>query len=184
MSRIGKKPVIIPDGVEVQLKGNAISVKGPKGSLDLTVDPVIKIEYDADAKQVSFSRKNNLKQTRCKHGLYRSLFNNNVIGVTQGYKKVLLIEGVGYRAVLNGKNIELNIGFTDKKIVEIPDDITVDLPKPTQIEVTGIDKQKVGHIAALIRRFYPPEPYKGKGIRYEDEVVRRKVGKTFAAEGA
>ena len=184
MSQIGRKPVVIPDKVEVQISGNEISVKGPQGALSLTVDPVISFTYDQDKKEVTFTPAQETKQSKAFHGLFRSLFNNNVIGVTEGYKKILLIEGVGYRAALNGKNLELNIGFCDTKVVVIPDGITAELPKATIIEISGIDKQKVGQVAADIRSLYPPEPYKGKGIRYHDEVVRRKVGKTFAAEGA
>ena len=184
MSKIGKKPVLIPHTVEVQINGKEISVKGPKGSLSLTVGPIINFAYDREKREVTFSPAKETKRSKAMHGLFRSLFNNNVIGVSKGYKKILLIEGVGYRAALNGKKLELNIGFCDTKVVVIPDGITAELPKPTQIEISGIDKQKVGQVAADIRSLYPPEPYKGKGIRYHDEVVRRKVGKTFAAEGA
>jgi len=183
MSQIGKKPVFIPDDAEVQINGSEISVKGPKGSLSLTVDSIIGFKYDQDSRAVTFVPVNKTKDSKAKHGLYRSLFNNNVIGVTEGYTKILLIEGVGYRAALNGSNLELNIGFCDTKVIPIPDDITAELPKPIRIEISGIDKQKVGQVAADIRSVYPPEPYKGKGIRYHDEYVRRKVGKTFAAEG-
>lgn len=183
MSQIGKKPVVIPEGVEVQIDGNSISVKGPKGTMSLTVDPVIGFEYEKEKKEVVFSPVRETKNSKAMHGLYRSLFSNNVVGVSEGYKKTLLIEGVGYRAALNGSNLELNIGFCDTKVVSVPDGITAELPKPTVIEISGVDKQKVGQVAADIRSLYPPEPYKGKGIRYHDEVVRRKVGKTFAAEG-
>ena len=176
MSRIGKLPVAIPAGVEIKLEdGNVITVKGPKGTLTrkLADDMNIAIEEG----QVVVTRPNDLKRSKSLHGLTRTLINNMVIGVTQGYEKTLEINGVGYRCQKSGKNVTLTLGYSHPVIVSDSDDITLDVPDPNTIIVKGIDKQKVGQIASEIRGKRPPEPYKGKGIKYANEVIRRKEGK-------
>ena len=183
MSRIGKQSVKLPDSVELSREGRNVAVKGPKGSLSLEVADTIKVSYDEASREVSFERTDDSRQNRAFHGLFRSLFNNMVIGVTEGYRKVLQIVGVGYRAALKGSAVELSIGYSDARLLPIPKGISVEIPEPTRIEVSGIDKQLVGQFAADIRKQRPPEPYKGKGIMYAGEAIRRKVGKSFAAEG-
>ena len=175
MSRIGKAPISLPSGVEVKVTGNNVEVKGAKGTLDQKIDPSISVGVDDGI--VTVSRTNDERSTRALHGLYRSLISNMVLGVSEGYTKELTAVGVGYRAALKGKDIELQVGFSHPVNVEAPDGITFEVPEPTRIIVTGIDKQKVGQVAANIRSVRPPEPYKGKGIRYKDEHVRRKAGK-------
>jgi large subunit ribosomal protein L6 len=175
MSRIGKKPLAIPDGVTVEIKPELVSVKGPKGELDQAVSGDMKV-LQTDG-TLTVERPTDRGEHRALHGLTRSLIANMVEGVTQGYEKRLEIQGVGYRARLQGKALELSVGYSHPISVTAPDGIEFEVPAPTQIVVRGIDKQLVGEVAARIRRTRPPEPYKGKGIRYEGEHVRRKVGK-------
>jgi large subunit ribosomal protein L6 len=175
MSRIGNAPITVTSGVEVKVTGNTVQVKGPKGTLNQVVDPTISVSVDDGI--VTVARANDERSTKALHGLYRSLISNMVLGVSEGYTKELTAVGVGYRATLKGNNIELLVGFSHPVNIEAPDGITFEVPEPTKIIVTGIDKQKVGQVAANIRSVRPPEPYKGKGIRYKDEHVRRKAGK-------
>ncbi|MFH1706445.1 MAG: 50S ribosomal protein L6 [Planctomycetota bacterium] len=183
MSRLGKKPVPVPAAVQVTSQGQNISVKGPKGVLTLTVSDKIRFDYRAQDRQIVFERTEESREARCRHGLFRSLVNNMVIGVSEGYRKVLLIEGVGFKAILNGRKIEMSLGFADIKVVEVLEGVTVNLPNSTRVEVTGPDRQKVGQFAAMVRKLRPPDPYKGKGVMYEGEVIRRKAGKSFTGEG-
>ncbi|MDD7363825.1 MAG: 50S ribosomal protein L6 [Firmicutes bacterium] len=176
MSRIGKNPIDIPSGVEVKINGNVVEVKGPKGSLQTEFDPVIDIAIEDN--QVIVTRPNDNKDIRALHGLYRTLIANNIEGVVNGYEKKLEIIGTGYRAQKQGKKLNLNLGHSHPIELEDPEGIEVEVPSNTEITVRGIDKQKVGAYAAKIRSFRSPEPYKGKGIRYVGEYVRRKVGKT------
>jgi len=177
MSRIGKLPIQVPAGVTITVaEDNTVSVKGPKGVLYQKVHQDIKIEEGADALNVT--RPSDSKAHRSMHGLYRTLVNNMVIGVTAGFQKTLLIEGVGYRAQTDGKKLTLNLGYSHPVEFSAPDDITFEAPAPTRVLVKGIDKQLVGAIAADIRKARQVEPYHGKGIRYEGERVRRKEGKT------
>lgn len=175
MSRVGKTPITLPSGVEVKVSGRMVEVKGAKGSLTQDIDPAIHVGVEDGT--VSLGRDNDERSSRALHGLYRSLINNMVIGVSEGYSKELTAVGVGYRAALKGKNLELQVGFSHPVKVDAPDGITFEVPEPTKIIVSGIDKQLVGQTAANIRAVRPPEPYKGKGIRYVDEHVRRKAGK-------
>lgn len=175
MSRIGKQPVEIPAGVEVTIDGATVDVKGPKGSLSHTLaSPITATVEDS---QVIVSRPNDERLSKSLHGLSRTLIANMVEGVTNGYSKELEIVGTGYRATAKGKNIELALGFSHTVTVEPPEGISFEVPSQTTIKVSGIDKQLVGETAANIRKLRKPEPYKGKGIRYAGEVVRRKVGK-------
>jgi large subunit ribosomal protein L6 len=179
MSRIGKKPVVIPAGVTVELlEGNTLQVKGEKGTLTETFNSNIDISVEAG--QVVVSRNSDEKEYRSLHGLTRSLIQNMVDGVTKGYVKELEINGVGYRAALQGKTLVLNVGFSHQIDMVPPEGITVEVPTQTKIIIKGINKQMVGEFAAKVRSKKPPEPYKGKGIKYVDEVVRRKEGKTGA----
>jgi large subunit ribosomal protein L6 len=175
MSRIGKTPIILPTGVEVKVSGDTVEVKGPKGSLSQTINNTITVAVNDGT--VTVDRVNDERENRALHGLTRALLFNMVVGVTEGYSKELTAVGVGYRAALKGKNLELQVGFSHPVNIEAPDGITFEVPEPTKIIVIGIDKQKVGQLAANIRAVRPPEPYKGKGIRYTDEYVRRKAGK-------
>jgi len=175
MSRVGKTPITLPSGVDVKVSGRIVEVKGPKGSLTQDVDPAIHVSVDGGT--VILGRDDDERSSRALHGLYRSLINNMVIGVSEGYSKELTAVGVGYRAALKGKRLELQVGFSHPVNVDAPDGITLEVPEPTKIIVSGIDKQLVGQVAANIRAIRPPEPYKGKGIRYVDEHVRRKAGK-------
>ncbi|MEV4251750.1 50S ribosomal protein L6 [Spirillospora sp. NPDC049652] len=175
MSRIGRLPITVPGGVEVKVDGRDVSVKGPKGTLSLTVSEPIEVAMEDG--QVTVSRPNDINTVRALHGLTRSLINNMVVGVTEGYKKTLVIQGVGYRVVAKGKNLEFSLGYSHPITVEPPEGITFTVEKPTQLVVEGIDKQKVGEVAANIRKLRKPDPYKGKGVRYEGEQIRRKVGK-------
>ncbi|HEY8484501.1 MAG TPA: 50S ribosomal protein L6 [Longimicrobiales bacterium] len=178
MSRIGRKPVPIPAGVTVTIEGNTVGVKGPKGELKRTFRPEVAIRMQDG--QLVVERAADTKTHRALHGLTRALLANMVAGVTQGYRKSLEIVGVGYRAEKKGKNLVLNVGFSHPVEFPEPEGITITTPNPTTVVVEGIDKEKVGQVAAEIRAVRPPEPYKGKGIRYAGEVVRRKAGKTGA----
>lgn len=175
MSRIGKSPVELPSGVEVKVNGLVVEVKGSKGSLSHTVNDDISVSVDDGV--VTVERANEERTTKALHGLTRSLINNMVIGVSEGYSKELSAVGVGYRAALKGSQLELQVGFSHPVEIDAPEGITFEVPDPTRIIVSGIDKQLVGQVAANIRAVRPPEPYKGKGIRYVDEHVRRKAGK-------
>jgi len=175
MSRIGKKPIEIPDGVDVEVKPGEVFVKGPKGELTQALTPDMKVSVDNGI--VTVERPTDRGEHRALHGLTRSLIANMVEGVTNGYERRLEIQGVGYRAQLKGKSLELALGFSHPVTVEAPDGIEFEVPQPTEVVVRGIDKQLVGEIAARIRKRRPPEPYKGKGVRYAGEHVARKVGK-------
>ena len=182
MSRIGKKPVPVPTGVQVKIDGSAVIVKGPKGELKRTFSDLITIAQDGG--ELKVSRPDDLRETRALHGLTRALLNNMVEGVTKGFKKTMVVEGVGYRAELTGKNLMLYLGYSHPIMIVPPDGITLAAdPKARTISVEGIDKEKVGEISAEIRALRPPEPYKGKGIRYDKEVVRRKAGKAGKVGG-
>ncbi|MFH0793820.1 MAG: 50S ribosomal protein L6 [bacterium] len=176
MSRIGKTPVIIPKGVEAKVANGMVHIKGPKGSLDLRFGDHVQVQHEDGKLRVI--RPDDDKQSKAYHGLYKRLIANMVTGVTQGYQKELEIQGVGYRAAVEGSKLSLWLGFSHTIIFPVPKGITIEVPKPTSIIIKGIDKQAVGEVAATIRKFRPPEPYKGKGIRYVGEHVRRKVGKT------
>ena len=180
MSRIGKQPITIPSGVKVAVNGGNVKVEGPKGKLELTAHPNMKVE--SDGKTLKVTRPDDDRQNRALHGLTRALINNMVVGVTTGYSKKLKIEGVGFQAAAKGSGVELTVGYANRIVHQPPEGITVAVPDPTTIVVTGADKQKVGQFAAEIRASRKPEPYKGKGVRYENEVVRRKEGKSFAAK--
>jgi large subunit ribosomal protein L6 len=175
LSRIGKKPIIIPKDAKVEIRGNSIHIEGPLGKLDYPLPASIKASI-ADGK-ILFQNSSDLKTDRALYGLTRTLVNNIVIGVTKGHTKELEIQGVGYRAALKGKILNLQLGFSHPVNYPIPEGIKIEVPKPTSIIVKGIDKALVGQVSANIRSFYPPEPYKGKGIRYAGEVVRKKAGK-------
>jgi large subunit ribosomal protein L6 len=175
MSRIGKQPIEIPDGVEVDVKPGSVTVKGPKGELNQVVDPDMKVELDNGT--VKVERPTDRGEHRALHGLTRSLIANMVQGVTDGYEKRLEIQGVGYRAQLKGKALEMALGYSHPVTIQAPDGIEFEVPQPTEVVVRGIDKQMVGEIAARVRKSRPPEPYKGKGVRYAGEHVSRKVGK-------
>ena len=178
MSRIGRAPIVLPAGVEVKVDGQHVTVKGPKGELSMNAAPSIKVEVSEGV--VHVSRPDDAKENRSLHGLTRSLVHNMVIGVSEGFKKTLEVNGVGYRAAKEGKNLVLNIGYSHQVIIPETEDIQIEVPGPNQIVIKGIDKQKVGQFAAEVRAKRPPEPYKGKGIKYDYEVVRRKEGKTGA----
>ena len=179
MSRIGKQPIEVPQGADVTLNGQGVLVKGPKGELSFEVHPDITVTMDDGA--VTVARASDEPQHRALHGLTRMLIANMVEGVLTGFSKTLEIQGVGYRAMKKGPGIELHLGFSHKIQYPAPDGVSLELPDQTTIVVTGVDKQKVGQAAAEIRSFRPPEPYKGKGIRYRGEHVRRKAGKTAGA---
>ncbi|MBS7264989.1 MAG: 50S ribosomal protein L6 [Treponema sp.] len=176
MSKVGKLPVAIPAGVTVTVANGLISVKGPKGELKQSFHDEIEIKIEGS--EVLLTTKNDAKQTNAYHGLYRSLINNMVKGVTDGFTKTLVITGVGYRAEVKGKELVMNLGYSSDYIAIIPDGLTVVATPDGKLTVTGIDKQLVGEFCSQIRKLRKPEPYKGKGIRYETEVIRRKVGKT------
>lgn len=175
MSRIGKLPILLPAGVEATINNNVVEIKGPKGTLSQEVDPAISVVLEDG--QLLVKRPNDNKRNRSLHGLYRSLIQNMVVGVSEGYEKKLRIEGVGYRASKEGKVLNLQLGHSHPVHMEDPEGITVEVPSQTEIIVKGINRQQVGNYAAKIRAWREPEPYKGKGVRYHDEVVRRKEGK-------
>ena len=176
MSRIGKAPIPVPSGVEVSISGGAVMVKGPKGQLSRSIPGAITVRLDEGT--VFVERPDDERENRALHGMFRSLVNNMVTGVTDGFRKDLDIVGVGYRAAATGSNkLDMSLGFSHPVVVNAPDGISFVVPQPTRIEVHGIDKQLVGQVAADIRSLRKPEPYKGKGVRYVDERVRRKAGK-------
>jgi large subunit ribosomal protein L6 len=177
MSRIGKQPVLVPTGVDITIDGQNVSVKGPKGSLALDVAEPISIERNDDG-AIVVTRPDDERRNRSLHGLSRTLVANLITGVTEGYTTKMEIFGVGYRVVLKGKSLEFALGYSHPVVIEAPEGITFAVETPTKFSVTGIDKQKVGQISANIRRLRRPDPYKGKGVRYEGEQIRRKVGKT------
>lgn len=179
MSRIGRSPITVPAGVDVKIDGSAVTVKGPKGTITKQFKPSMKITMDGGVIKVERPDDENINKSL--HGLTRTLINNMIIGVTQGFEKRLEINGVGYRCQKQGKDLNLVLGFSHPVVVSDTEDITTEAPQPNQIIVKGIDKQKVGQFAAELRGIRPPEPYKGKGIKYADEVIRRKEGK--AAKG-
>ena len=179
MSRIGRAPITIPAGVELKItEGNHITVKGPKGTLERQLDPSMSLELEGNILHVK--RPNDEKLSRAMHGLTRTLVNDMVVGVTEGFSKTLEIQGVGYRAAKEGKNLVMNLGYSHQVIIPETEDIQIDVPDANHVVIKGIDKQKVGQFAADTRKKRPPEPYKGKGIRYQGEVVRIKEGKTGA----
>ena len=175
MSRIGKQPIPVPAGVEVTIEGTDVTVKGPKGVLSQSFDPDMQITLEDGA--VLVRRPTDGRRHRSLHGLTRTLISNMVVGASEGFRKDMEIVGVGYRAVLKGSDLDLSLGLSHPMVVPAPEGITFEVPTPTKISVIGIDKQRVGQVAAEIRAIRPPEPYKGKGVRYAGEYVRRKVGK-------
>ncbi|GHF87450.1 large subunit ribosomal protein L6 [Amycolatopsis bartoniae] len=177
MSRIGKLPIPVPSGVEVNIDGRNISVKGPKGTLSHTIAEPITVERDEDG-TLQVKRPDDERESKALHGLTRTLVHNLVVGVTEGYEKKLEIHGVGYRVQAKGSDLEFALGYSHPVLIEAPEGITFKVETPTRFSVSGIDKQKVGQTAAVIRRLRRPDPYKGKGLRYEGERIRRKVGKT------
>lgn len=176
MSRIGKKPITLPKGVTVEAKNGELNVKGPKGTLSQTVPEGIVVTVENN--EVVFTRPNDEKQNRALHGLARALTNNMVVGVSEGFSKKLEMVGVGYKAEKKGKYIQFNLGFSHPVYFMAPPEITIEIPTPTTLTVSGTDKQLVGAVAAKIRSIRPPEPYKGKGVKYSDERILRKAGKT------
>jgi len=177
MSRIGKLPVAVPSGVEVTIDGQHIQVKGPKGTLEHTIAEPITVERDEDG-TLLVKRPDDERTSKALHGLTRTLVNNLVVGVTAGYEKKMEIHGVGYRVQVKGSDLEFALGYSHPVKIEAPEGITFKVETPTRFSVSGIDKQKVGQISAVIRKLRRPDPYKGKGLRYEGEKIRRKVGKT------
>ena len=179
MSRIGRAPITVPAGVDVTVDGsNVVTVKGPKGTLTQQVNANMTVTVEAGV--VTVSRPNDAKENRSLHGLTRTLINNMIVGVTEGYKKELDVNGVGYRVAKEGNKLVMNLGYSHQVIMEEIPGITIEVPGPNKIIINGCDKQMVGQFAAEVREKRPPEPYKGKGIKYVDEVIRRKVGKTGA----
>ena len=179
MSRIGRAPIAVPAGVEIKLEdNNVVTVKGPKGTLTQQFHPNMTIAMEGT--ELHVTRPNDLKENRALHGLTRSLLHNMVVGVTEGFKKELDVNGVGYRVAMEGSKLVMNLGYSHQVIVSETEGITIDVPAPNKIVINGCDKQVVGQFAAEVREKRPPEPYKGKGIKYVDEVIRRKVGKTGA----
>jgi large subunit ribosomal protein L6 len=175
LSRIGKKPVSIPQGIKVDIKDRVLTVKGPKGELSINIHPDIDVKIENE--EITVTRKSDEKRVRALHGLHRALINNLVIGVKDGFTKKLEIVGVGYRAEMKGNKLQLSLGYSHPILFVPPADIKVEAPTPNNIVVSGINKELVGMVAAKIRSFRPPEPYKGKGIKYEGEIIRRKAGK-------
>ena len=175
MSRIGRMPIAVPAGVDVKIDGNIVTVKGPKGTLTRTVNENITVALDNGV--ITVTRPNDQKENRSLHGLNRTLIANMIVGVSEGFKKELEINGIGYRAAKQGKDLVLNIGYSHNVVVPEIEGISIEVPSPNKIIISGPDKQKVGQFAAEVRGHRPPEPYKGKGIKYSDEVIRRKEGK-------
>jgi large subunit ribosomal protein L6 len=183
MSRIGKQPVNYPTGVKVQVADGKVRVEGPKGKLEMTYHRNMAVQLDDKARVIQVTRPDDERQNRALHGLTRSLIANMVEGVTKGYEKRLKIEGVGYQARMDKKTLVLTVGYANAVEMTPPEGVTVELPDPTTIVIRGSDKQRVGQFAAEVRQVRKPEPYKGKGIRYENEQVRRKEGKSFTSGG-
>jgi large subunit ribosomal protein L6 len=179
MSRIGKKPITVPKDVKVELKDGSVSLEGPKGKLSQFLSNRVCLEIKEN--QIFIKRLSDEKSDRALHGLYRALISNMIKGVTEGYSRELEIVGVGFKAAVQGNNLNLQLGFSHPVNFSIPEGIKIETPKPTQIVVRGIDKEKVGRISTEIRAVYPPEPYKGKGIRFQGEYVKKKVGKAQVA---
>ena len=176
MSRIGRKPINIPAGVDVKLDAGVLTVKGPKGTLTQTIHPNMSVSIDGAV--ITVTRPDDNKLNRSLHGLTRTLIANMMVGVTEGYKKELDVNGVGYRVQKQGKDLVMNLGYSHTVVMHDTEDITIEVPNPNKIIILGADKQKVGQFAAEVREKRPPEPYKGKGIKYVDEYIRRKEGKT------
>jgi large subunit ribosomal protein L6 len=176
MSRIGSKPIQIPQGVKVQCQASAVLVEGPKGKISHGI--LAPITVASANNQIVVKRPSNTIQDKVKHGTMRSVIQNMIKGAHEGFAKKLLIEGVGFKAALAGKNLTLNLGFTHPVVLDVPEGIKVTCKTPTEIDIEGVNRQQVGHFAAVVRAFYEPEPYKGKGVRYSDETVRRKAGKS------
>ncbi|MEX0742633.1 MAG: 50S ribosomal protein L6 [Phycisphaeraceae bacterium] len=179
MSRIGTKPVAVPNGVTVTIQDRKVTVQGPKGTLEIEHRPEVTVQWEADESRVTVQRQDNSKPAKAYHGLTRALVANMVQGVTEGFKKELEISGVGWTARLQGKTLFLSVGYADVREVTIPDDVNVEV-QGNKMTVTGVDRQAVGQVAATIRWHRPPEPYNGKGIKYSDEIIVRKEGKAFA----
>ena len=180
MSRVGKKPIDLPDGVDVKMDGYVIEVSKDGKKLRQDIHPNISVEIDKDSKLITVKRPTDNKMYRSMHGLYRALIANMIVGVTNGFERKLEIVGVGYRAELRGKNLIMTVGYSHPIIFKPPEGIEITVPVPTNIVIRGINKQIVGQVASKIRSFRPPEPYKGKGIKYEGEYIRRKAGKAAA----
>lgn len=182
MSRIGRKPVPTVKGVKIEKKDGMLTVKGPKGELTARVPE--EISFDIKESEIVVSRSADTKEQKALHGTWRALLNNMIKGVTEGFQKKLEIVGVGYKAELKGKKLQLALGYSHPILFVPPSTVTIEVPQPTNIVVSGVDKQLVGQVAAKIRSFRPPEPYKGKGVKYEGEYIRRKAGKAAATAGA
>ena len=180
MSRIGKMPITVPSGVTVTIDGSTVTAKGPKGELSRTFSPLITIEMEGDV--INVTRQDDTRESRSQHGLVRTLVANMVEGVCNGYSKKLQLIGVGYRAALKGSDLEMQLGYSHPVLVKCPEGIKFECPQPTEIIVSGASKEQVGQVAADIRKWRKPEPYKGKGIRYVGEYVRRKLGKAAKSE--
>ena len=178
MSRIGKQPVVLPAGITARVEGGTVTLKGPKGELSLPVPATVAVAQEGAALNVT--RKGDDKQSRADHGTVRALLQNMVVGLKDGYSRELEIQGVGFKASISGRQLTLNVGYSHPVEYTVPEGVTVAVADGTQLKVSGIDKQLVGQVSARIRSFRPPEPYKGKGVRYKDERVRRKAGKTVA----
>ena len=183
MSKIGKKLIVVPATIKVKIDGGKVFLEGPKGKLDLMPHQNIKVSFDDAAKTIHVERINDERLSKSVHGLTRTLIANLVEGVLKGFEKRLRIEGIGYQAKMDKKAVELTVGFANKIKVQPPEGVTVEVPEPTVVLVKGADKQMVGQFAADVRAVRPPEPYKGKGIRYDYEIVRRKEGKAFGSGG-
>ncbi|RKY22653.1 MAG: 50S ribosomal protein L6 [Planctomycetota bacterium] len=181
MSRIGKQPITFKDGTKVSFSNHVLKVEAGKATLTQDIDPCVRVEVDDGGRVLTLGRVDDSKRSRAMHGLYRSLAANMVQGVEQGFVKKLEIQGVGYNAKIQGKSLTLNIGFNAPVTLPVPEGLTVETPTPTNVTVSGANKQAVGQYAAEVRAVRKPEPYKGKGIRYEGEIVRRKVGKSLGA---
>jgi len=175
MSRIGYKKIEIPAGVKLDIKSDKIEVNGPKGKLDTPMFPGLLVEMEGNF--IQLKRDTEEKSVKAKHGLVRALLMNNIIGISTGFTRTLILQGVGFRAQKKGEKLNMTLGYSHEINMDIPKDVKVECPEPTKVVVSGIDKQRVGQIAAVIRSYRPPEPYKGKGIRYDNEKVRRKAGK-------
>ena len=182
MSRIGKQPVVVPPGVKVQLSPGKIAAEGPKGKVSTDIPEGVTVNHDEAARLITVQRADDSRQNRTLHGTIRSLINNMIVGVSEGFSRRLEIYGLGYNAQVDGRVLELNLGFSKPVRVPIPEGLTVELPNPTLIAVAGADKQVLGQFAATVRKSRPPNPYKGKGIRYENEEIRRKAGKAFVGQ--